>query len=249
MDQQSNQFKFFSILSLVLALMMAASSVQAQEIVDTVKDMAETAIAETTDKINSMVENPLGEAKGSGKADMPAQQMSEAEAQAMQRWQEYSTPGEAHEVLGKMVGTWDVEVESWMTPDAPVQKSQGKSEVKWILGERFVAQEYRGEMMGQPFEGLGFTGYNNMEQEYTSIWMDNMGTGVMSGTGLYDSETNSIAEKGTHTCPMTQEGQRKHWSITTFVDDNTHTYEMFSLDPSSGEKYRNMIITYTRSSN
>jgi hypothetical protein len=41
-----------------------------------------------------------------------------------------------------------------------------------VLGGRFVEQRYAGNFMGQPFSGLGYTGYDNYRKKYIGSWMD-----------------------------------------------------------------------------
>jgi len=35
-------------------------------------------------------------------------------------------------------------------------------------------------MMGQPMEGVGYTGYDRMRKQYTMVWLDNMSTAMYS---------------------------------------------------------------------
>src|ERR1051326_9179040 len=77
-------------------------------------------------------------------------------------------PGDAHKLLNDMVGTFD---------------GKGTAVSTWVLGGRFVEQKFTGQFMGMPFEGIGYTGYDNVKKSYWSTWVDNMGTGVMTSTG------------------------------------------------------------------
>ena len=43
--------------------------------------------------------------------------------------------------------------------------------------------------MGMSFEGMGVTGYDNLKGKYDTIWMDNMASGMMHGTGSFDETT------------------------------------------------------------
>ena len=98
--------------------------------------------------------------------------------------------------------------------------------------------------MGQVFEGMGILGYDNIRQEYQNIWFDNMSTGLMMSTGQYNSEGQMIKEEGMLSCPLTN-GERWFRSVTTFVDENTFTYETFMKDE-NGNEFQSMIINYTR---
>src|SRR5262249_2628167 len=92
----------------------------------------------------------------------------------------YATPGPEHKMLEGRVGKWTGKGKFWMFPEAPVMESEVTSEFKWMLGNRYLEDTTHGNMMGQPFEGHGVTGYDNMKKKYVSTWIDNGGTGIMT---------------------------------------------------------------------
>ena len=51
-----------------------------------------------------------------------------------------------------------------------------------ILGGRYLEQRYEGTMMGQPFSGIGVTGFDNYKKKFVSTWVDSMGTAIMTMT-------------------------------------------------------------------
>ncbi len=161
----------------------------------------------------------------------------------MEKWKEFATPNENHQVLGALVGDWDYTIKWWMSPDAKPEISKGTSEVEWIMGGRFIQHEVEGTSMGQPFEGLGVTGYDNEKKQYQSTWIDNMGTGIMTASGSYDAKTKTITDQGTFTCPG--EGQKSFRAVTKFIDPNNFTYEWFMAGP-DGKEFRAMEIIYAR---
>lgn len=166
------------------------------------------------------------------------------QAAMMKKWQAYATPNENHEVLGQMVGEWDHETKWWMSPDQEPDVSTGKSEISWILGQRYIQHDVEGKSMGMPFTGIGITGYDNGKQVYNSIWMDSMSTGMMKGKGQYNPDSNTLTEEGIYTCPL--EGQKSYRSVTTFIDDDHFRFEMFTTMMGSSDEYRSMEISYTR---
>ena len=89
----------------------------------------------------------------------------------------------------------------WMEPGKPPTEAAGSVEMKMLLDGRFLQQDFTGEMMGQPYTGIGITGYDNLNKKYVSIWLDTMGTApfMMEGTGSADSKTISL--KGQHAEP------------------------------------------------
>src|SRR6266542_583478 len=84
------------------------------------------------------------------------------EKAAMEAMQKAATPGEAHKKLETMIGTFDAKVKLWMDPSKPAEESAGTSENTWVLGNRFVQTKHEGTFMGQPFSGIGYTGYDNV---------------------------------------------------------------------------------------
>jgi len=87
-------------------------------------------------------------------------------------------------------------------------------------------------------------GYDNVKKVYTNVWIDSMGTGMMTGTGSYDAEKKQLTETGSYTDAMTGE-DRTYKGVTTIIDNDNHTYELFTSGP-DGNEFRQMEITYKR---
>ena len=183
--------------------------------------------------------------KGSGhKAEgSRASEMSPEQEAMMAKWKEYATPGQHHRVLDAVVGSWDYAIKYWMADGAPPEESIGTSESSWIMGGRFVQDKTSGTSMGQPFEGIGITGYNNGTGKYSSYWFDNMGTGSMYSEGTYDAEAKTISSSGNFHCPF--RGETAYRSVLTITDNDHHTYEMYMTEQ-DGTEFRAMKIEYTR---
>ena len=161
----------------------------------------------------------------------------------MEKFKEFSTPNENHKVLDPLVGDWDYSIKWWMSPDAAPEESKGTSSIKWIMGGRFIEQSVEGTSMGQPFEGMGIMGYDNEKKQYQSIWIDNMGTGVMTGSGSYDPTTKTLTDQGTFSCPA--EGEKSYRGVLKMIDNDNFTYEWYMPGP-DGKEFRAMEIVYTR---
>ena len=162
----------------------------------------------------------------------------------MEMMAKLGTPGEAHKALEPMVGTWDTKVSSWMEPGAPPMTSTGTSENHWTMGNRFIEQRFKGSFMDQPFEGLGYTGYDNLKKKYVGTWMDSMGTSIMYVTGTADPSGKTMTFTGTIDDPMTGKPMNVK-NVAKVVDNNKHTFEMWSPGP-DGKPYKMMEIEYTR---
>ena len=163
----------------------------------------------------------------------------------MAQWMKNAAPGDAHKVLDAFIGKWNHTVRWWMAPDAPPQESKGSNVNSWIMGGRYLQQVVNGQAMNQPFEGMGIIGYDNLRTEYVSIWIDNMGTGIMISTAQYEPETMTFMEKGSLADPMTGEKNRNFRGAWSIVDQNHFTYELFLTGP-DGKEFKSMEIAYTR---
>lgn len=176
-------------------------------------------------------------------AGSQSQSMDAASQAMMESWQAYAAPNDNHQVLDPLVGTWSQVVKWWMSPDSQPETSKGTTETKWVMGGRYLQHMATGTSMGQPFEGMGFTGFDNGRQTYQTIWMDNMGTGMMIGEGTYDPGKKTLTDRGRFTDPMI--GQQSYRGVVTFIDDGHHSYEIYVADE-NGKEFRMMEIMYTR---
>lgn len=173
-------------------------------------------------------------------APVAAQEMSPEEAAAMQAWMTYMTPGEAHQMLGQMTGEWSHTLKMWQAPGAPPMETTASSTGRTTMGGRYLVEDFSGNMMGMPFEGQAITGYDNALGKYFSIWIDNMGTGVMIGWGEHDGESNAIEFTGTYTDPMT--GQEAPFrQVVTHMGEGHNMMEMFMVAP-DGTEFKSMEI-------
>jgi len=181
-------------------------------------------------------------AEEKAKAPEPAKGPSQEEM--TKAWQAYATPGDAHKKLDVLAGSWTVKMKSWMAPGAPPEETEGTSEQKWVLGGRYLAQQYDGKMMGQPFNGMGYTGYDNYKKKYQGVWIDNAGTGMMMSTGSFDKTGKVMRFTATMDDFMT--GRKTTVKETlTIVDADTHRFEMWMSGP-DGKMFKTLEGVYTR---
>ena len=178
------------------------------------------------------------------KQESVSQKTSEHDHDAMmEKFKEFSTPNENHKVLDRLAGNWDYTIRWWMSPDAKPEESKGTSEIKSIMGGHFIEQAVQGTSMGQPFEGMGIMGYDNEKKQYQSVWIDNMGTGIMTGSGNYDPKTKTLTDQGKFSCPA--EGEKSYRALLKMADNDNFTYEWY-MTGQDGNEFRAMEIVYTR---
>ena len=166
-------------------------------------------------------------------------------AESMKAWMEFSTPGAPHKTLQGMTGKWKYTSKFWHKPDSKPEETSGTSTMKMVMGGRFLEHKTTGKVMGQPFEGLGFTGYNNMTKNYETVWLDNMSTGMMRGKGSFDTETQTLKDSGEFSCPMTKEKEQKYRSEMKIIDKNNMSFSMWSPDE-NGKEYKGMEMMMKR---
>jgi len=91
----------------------------------------------------------------------------------------------------------------------------------------------------------GLSGYDNLTHKYTGMWIDNMGTGVMTSEGTYDPKTRTFHY--TSRSPDVIHGKYVDARVIEKVIDNDHwTMEMYTPGP-DGKEYMSMVIEYSRS--
>jgi hypothetical protein len=160
----------------------------------------------------------------------------------MQAMTSYMTPGDAQMMLAKSAGDWKADVTFIMDPSQPPMKSAATVHNEMILGGRYLSQHYTGNMMGQPFEGMGTIAYDNGKKVYLSTWIDNMGTGITYLEGKPSADNKSVEFKGTAYLPGL--GDVPMRQVVTFIDDNHQTFQEFIT--MGGKEVNSLSINLSR---
>ncbi len=177
---------------------------------------------------------------GPAAAQEPQQEYSSAD-ELMAAYMKAGTPGEAHALLARMSGTWDVEVKSWMDPSGQPEIVHGIAQISMGMDGRFSIEKVEGNFMGMPFQGTGVTGYNNVTGEYQSVWFDNMSTALYTYTGSADGD--KITLTGEHKDPVTGEKVKQRSVLTLIGNDQMH---VDNYETRGGTEAKNMELHYTR---
>jgi len=175
------------------------------------------------------------------------QQMSAEDQKMMELYMKAATPGAEHKMLDGMIGTWNAKVSWYAKPGAPPMVSEGVSENTWVLGGRFVEQRFTGTMMGAPFEGIGYSGYDNVKKQYWGTWIDNMATGYMRTTGAPAAGGQVWNFDSVASDPMTGKDMKTKEKMYVKSADE-FVWEMWSATPGGkpGSMYKALEIVYTR---
>jgi len=161
----------------------------------------------------------------------------------MEACQKAATPGPQHAILAKMAGEYTLTVKSYMEPGAEPEVSTASSTRKLILGGRYLEEAVRGTVMGQPFEGRGLTGYDNVTGQWWATWIDSMSTGVMTTRGSWDDAAGVGTFTGDYNDPMTGQAQTSR-TVTRRLPNGDEVMEMYMSTPAGEVKA--MEILYQR---
>jgi len=177
-------------------------------------------------------------------AEEKGKQTGQAMPPEMADWMKLAQPGEHHKHMAMMAGDWKVHSKMWMAPGAPPEEGDGSATVRPILDGRFFLSEFRGTVMGQPFQGMGLDGYDNYKQKHVGTWIDSMGTMILSFEGSCSEGGKVMEMKGTFEDPTTRKPSYMRM-VSRFKDDKTILFESFTPGP-DGKETKNMEMVYTR---
>lgn len=173
-----------------------------------------------------------------------APEMDSATAAMMAEWAKYMNPGPEHASMGQLVGKWTYVNKMWMDPTKPAVETQGTCEVTSLLGGRYFRSDYKGEMMGQTFEGIAVSGYDLYKKQYFGTWIDNMGTMLMTFTGTCKADGSECTFTSSYEDPLTKttKGIRE---VCRYTSADSWTMDWYETVPGQPER-KTMEITHTR---
>ncbi len=156
------------------------------------------------------------------------------------------TPGKEHEELMKMAGTWRAVSKMWMGPGTEPMSTEGTWTFSNHMDGRFVKCDVDGEMPGMgPFKGSGLAGFDNVSRQYVGNWVDNHGTGIMSGVGERSGDGSTMTWRYTFNCPITHKPAVMR-EVMKNTSPTTMAVEMFCPDPKTGKEYKCMQVELTK---
>ena len=170
--------------------------------------------------------------------------MSAEEKAMMEAWAKAATPGKQHKWLAGKSGKWDFTGKFWQAPGQPPESATGTAERTMILGGRVASEKVASPgMMGQPFEGFGLTGYDNVTGEFWGTWSDSMGTGVMISRGKCDDK-GACTFNAEFVDPLT--GKKKTTRMASRDEGpDKEVHEFWDKAP-DGKEFKAMELVYTR---
>jgi len=147
-------------------------------------------------------------------------------------------PAEQKELL-KLVGEWDAVVKMAVDPTQPASEEKGSERVTAVCNHRFVWSDFRGTMMGQPFEGHCVIGFDPVNKQYVSYWFDSMSPTWSKSTGKSSAENLTL--EGSFLCPLGTPMTMKE--VITWKDADTREARMEFSGEHGTQK---LEVTYRR---
>ncbi len=177
------------------------------------------------------------------KKDQKKSPADAAQAAMMEAYMKLAAPGEHHDHLKALAGTWKTTTKWWMGPGEP-DVSQGVSKNSWILGGRFLQTDFKTTSGEHPFEGFGLLGYDNAKKQHSSMWCDSMGTMITVSYGTCDDSGKVFTYIATYDDPITGQAQKMKM-VTKVINDNKYVFTMHNIDK-DGKESKELEVTYVR---
>lgn len=164
---------------------------------------------------------------------------------AMMKMIEMGTPGKEHELLDAMAGEWNAACTMEMEPGKPMT-SKAKSSNHWLFDKRYIQQDYSGDFMGMPFNGMSIIGYDKYQKKYFASWIDSMSTMFYLSYGSYDPATKTFTFEGSGPDCKDPDGKKmcKMKNVVKIISKDKHIFTMSSEQ--DGKMVQGMEIVYTR---
>jgi hypothetical protein len=185
-------------------------------------------------------EHPLTGMPGNQPKASPQPDMKDA----MKQMQEMLKPGPNLKFLEKWIGKWETTSRIFMAPGAQPMESHGRAEYKWAIEGRWLEERFDGQMMGMQHKGVGLTGYDSFNKQFTGCWADSLNSSMINLTGSLDQTGKVLTMFGRMDEPTTGERGKTVRFQTTVIDDDTK--KMTIDEVQYGQPFTVVEVTYKR---
>ena len=152
------------------------------------------------------------------------------------------TPGPEHAILKEDVGTWDASIEMMM-PGAPAMPPAKGVETSLLSCNGLcLVTDFKGELMGAPFQGHGVSTWDPAKKKYVGSWSDSMAPGLALTEATWDPAKKTM--NGSMEAPDGNGGSAKMRSTVEY-SPGKRVFSMFMTGP-DGKEAQAMKISYTR---
>lgn len=159
--------------------------------------------------------------------------------------QDAKQPADPAKGLQYFVGKWDATVQ-FKLPDGTEHEGKTSCDTKTILDGKFIQQEYKSTLGGQPLTVLQFVGYDMVKKKFVEfdIHAEGPQTSTMHSEGSFSPEGKVLTLAGDEI--YVQTGKTVHMrTVTTIVDNDHYTLEWFMTEP-GGKEERKVVLKHVR---
>ena len=159
-------------------------------------------------------------------------------------WASLSKPGPSHKLLEMFAGEWESTISFRSEPGARPDVSKGRSSIRWVLGDRFLQEDFQGEAGGERFQGMGVMGYDNGARQFKFVWIDSLNTAIAVSSGRYVPDRNMFEMKSEVYDPLIGALKTVRSSLQI---KNRDEYEFIMVDTApNGKEFTSLEMKYTR---
>jgi hypothetical protein len=151
-------------------------------------------------------------------------------------------PGPVHERLNKLAGEWDVAIQYKLGEN--VYNGKATCEAKWILGGRFLQQDYNSRFQGEPYHVLQILGYDNDRKKVIELKMDTLSTGLLHNEGEISEDGKVITNIGENRDPRTKKPYKLR-TVYTITDHDHFTIDWYRIEEGVPDE-KAVTLTHTR---
>ena len=159
-------------------------------------------------------------------------------------WATLSRPGPSHKLLEMFAGEWDSEISFRSGPNDERQVSSGASNIHWVLGNRFLQEDFEGEAAGEKFQGMGLMGYDNGARQFKMVWIDSLNTALAVSAGRYNPERN-VFEMTSDVYDPLLGAVKTVKSVLHVKSPDKYEFSMVDTAP-DGREFTSLEMVYTR---
>lgn len=144
-------------------------------------------------------------------------------------------PTEHHGHFKDMEGEWDATMKMMEMEVPGVEKNEV------VCGGLWLKTEYESELMGQPFEGLGLTGYDPEKGKYVMMWIDSGSMTWIISEGDLEGTTMTL-----WSMMPNMSGEMVKTKMVEEMPDKDTRILTFSQKGEDGKDVETMSISYKR---
>ena len=154
-------------------------------------------------------------------------------------------PGPGQAAFAPLLGDWRVEMKLYAalgTPEKPLVSNDLTAHSELVADGRFLTDETRGTVSGQPYYRRGTLGYSNMDKRYEWVTQDGLNASMMiylgarnAGPGFPASLAGTFTDQGLLGEASTGKTIRQR-TVITIADEDHHRLEIYFTPPGGRER-------------